>query len=100
MTRSPSCTRLKTVLPDVSISTMPASSRMPGPRFGYRPDTDGTALTTAATAGQHQRFGADPVQVDVVDDGDLARPQPLGEILRPSVEPHHAADLSGSGVSP
>ena len=52
---------------------MPASSRMPGPRFGYRPDTDGTALTTALTPVSDQRLGADPVQVAVVDDRDLAR---------------------------
>ena len=53
-----------------------------------------------ADPGLDQGLGADPIQVAVVDDGDLARSEPLGEILRPSVEPHHAADLGGGGVSP
>ena len=31
--------------------------------------------------------GADPVDVDVVDDGDVAGAQPLGEVLRATVQP-------------
>ena len=50
VSRSPSCTSVKICSPTSSISGIPASSRRPGPRFGYRPDTDGTALTTAATS--------------------------------------------------
>ena len=39
-----------------------------------------------------QRVGADPVDVDVVDDGDVAGAQPLGEVLRAAVEPDGAGD--------
>ena len=37
-----------------------------------------------------QRLGGDPVEVEVVDDRDVARAQPLGEVLGPRVEPGDA----------
>ena len=58
-----------------------------GPRFGYRPLMLGAALTTAATSRLQQRLRADPVEVGVVDDGDVAGPQPLGQVLGAPVQP-------------
>ena len=34
-----------------------------------------------------QRVSADPVQVSVIDDGDIAGAEPLGQVLRPAVHP-------------
>ena len=70
---------------------MPALIRISGPRLGYRPEMLGAALTTAADAAADERVGADPVDVDVVDDGDVAGAQPLGEVLRAAVQPDGAA---------
>ena len=50
----------------------------------------GATLTTAATWQAHQRFRGQPVEVDVVDDRDVAGAQPAGQRLRPPVEPHGA----------
>ena len=43
-------------------------------------------LTTAAGPAGDERLGGDAVDVDVVDDRDVAGPQPLGEVLRPAVD--------------
>src|ERR1051326_5457634 len=42
--------------------------------------------------GPDERLGADPVQVGVVDDGDVARAQPLGEVLGALVYPRRRRD--------
>ncbi len=38
-------------------------------------------------ADRHQRVGGDTVEIDVVDDSDVARAQPTYQTLRPAVEP-------------
>ena len=63
-----------------------------GPRLGYRPVMLAAALTTAATWLLDQRLGADPVEVGVVDDGDVAGAQPLGEVLGALVHPRRRSD--------
>ena len=52
-----------------------------------RPDVD-----DGPGAARHQGLGADAVEVDVVDDGDLARAQASGEVLGAPVDAHDAAD--------
>ena len=73
----------------------------------HDPGVHQDARTEVGIAAGHRRHGvdhrahprldqclrADPVQVRVVDDGDLARPEPFGQILGPPVEPCHATDL-------
>ena len=50
------------------------------------------ALITARDAGCDQLLGGDPVDVDVVDDRDLAGAQPLDQVLGPPAKPHRALD--------
>ena len=44
-------------------------------------------------AGVDELLGRDAVEIDVVDDREVAGPQPLDEILRPPAEPGGAGDL-------
>ena len=46
-------------------------------------------------APQDQRVGADPVEVEVVDDRDVAGPQPAGEVLGAAVQAGGAAHAGG-----
>ena len=39
-----------------------------------------------------QLLGADPVQVGMIDNGDLAGIEPLGDVLRPAIHPGHSDD--------
>ena len=55
---------------------MSEATRISGPRFGYRPEIDGEALTTAGHTGLDQRIRGRPVDVDVVDDDDVLVPDP------------------------
>ena len=44
-----------------------------------------------------ERLGGDPVEVQVVDDRDVAGSQPLGEVLGPGVDAGRAGDDAGFG---
>ena len=57
-------------------------------------------MSTARDAGFDQLLGGDPVDVDVVDDGDVAGPQPLDQVLGPLAEPRRAFDRPASGRAP
>jgi hypothetical protein len=48
--------------------------------------------------GGHQGVGRDPVEVDVVDDGDVPGPKPTDEPLRPAVEPRGTGDHARFGA--
>src|SRR4051794_25048709 len=52
-----------------------------------------------ADPGGDERLGADPVQVGVVDDRDLARLQPLGQVLGATVQARDTAHLRRLGVA-
>ena len=56
----------------MSTSGTPASIRIRGPRFGYRPQVDARRVDDAGDARGDQRFGGDAVEVLVVDHGDVA----------------------------
>jgi hypothetical protein len=75
---------------------MPAWISTSGPRFGYRPEIDGLALSTAATPDRDERVGGDAVEVDVVDDRDVTRAQPPDQALGPAVEAGGAGTAPGS----
>ena len=91
-TVSPSRSRLMTSPPTSSTSGMPAAIRISGPRLGYRPLMLGDDVDDRGDPAAHERLGADPVEVDVVDDCDVARAQPLGEVLGPPVQSNATGD--------
>ncbi len=95
VSRSPSCTAVKICVTDVVDQRDAGVHQDAGSqvRVAARDRRDG--VDHRRHPGLDQRLGADPVQVGVVDDGDLPGPQSLGEVLGAAVEPHLATDLGG-----
>ena len=62
------------------------------PEVGVAPADARRDVHDCGDAAAHERLGADPVQVDVVDDGDVAGLEALGEVLGPPVDANGAAD--------
>ncbi len=73
-------------VPAASSSGIPARTTRIGPPFGYRPEIDGDAFTTAATPASMRPVGGDAVEVDVVDDRDVAGDQATDHVLRALVD--------------
>jgi hypothetical protein len=62
------------------------------PEIRIPPRDGGLRVDYGPHARRHQRLGGNPVQVDMVDEGDVAGPQPADESLGPAVRPRGADD--------
>ena len=58
--------------PSRSTMRIPASARTWGPRFGYRPEIIDVAVQHGDDPGVDQGLGGRPVEVDLVEHGDVA----------------------------
>ena len=68
-----------------------------GTEVGVAPGDARRGVDHGGEPAGDQRLGADPVEVDVVDDGDVAGPQALGEVLG---APVHAGGTAQPGSGP
>ena len=62
------------------------------PEVGVAPADRRRDVHHRGHAGRDQRLRAHPVEVEVVEDRDVAAAEPLGEVLRTRVEPCHSGD--------
>ena len=71
-----------------------------GTEVGIAAGDAGRGVDDGGDLAADERVGADPVDVDVVDDGDVAGAQPLGEVLRAAVQPDGAGDAGARLLCP
>ena len=94
VTVSPSTTASNRSAPGVaSTRQTPARTSSSGPGIRKAAGARGRHVDDGPHAGFDELLGRDTVEIDVVDDREIAGPKPLDEILRPPAEPGGADDL-------
>ena len=85
------------------IALLDVEQRHPGlreqqrPGVGVAPVGGGRGVDHRAHPGRDQLLGGDPVDVDVVDDRDVAGSKALDQVLGPAPEPRRALDRRVGG---
>ena len=88
----PSLTRAKISAPTLSRSRIPLDTISCGPEVRVPAGDAGLGVDDRGRLGGDERLGRDPVEVDVVDDRDVAVVEPTGQARGAAVEPGHPAD--------